>query len=187
MLRYFSLIVLNLFLLCADVSAQSGTFLTEEEFLQQAFGETSFQQSALWLNADLKKTTKSILGHDYNRLRVRYNFAARRSAWILEEIGKDRPITMGVVVEGNKIVDLSVLVFRESRGGEIRHNFFTQQFQGLSLATDRKVPALDGQVDGITGATLSVRAAKKVATLALFFHRQVLVDESALAQQSALP
>jgi hypothetical protein len=173
-LRFSSLVSLIIAVFCADASAQSGIFYTEQEFLQRAFGESAYQQDVLWLKAEQKEVIKTILGHDYNRLRVRYNHLRQRSAWILEEIGKDQPITLGVVIDNNKIIDLVVLVFRESRGGEIRHGFFTEQFQGLTLRSDRESPVLNNHIDGITGATLSVRAAKKIATLALFFHQQIM-------------
>jgi len=87
--------------------------------------------------------------------------------WVMDEIGKEKPITLGVVVDGGAIESLDVLVFRESRGWEIRHPFFTDQFRRLRLGHDG---GLDRPVDGITGATLSVRAAKRVATAALILH-----------------
>ena len=176
MLRHLILITLLALLpLCADVSAQSGTFLTADDFWARAFSgnQTDPQEQVLWLKAEHKQAAKTILGHDFRPLRVRYRQGQERTAWILDEIGKERPITLGVVVEGGQIAELAVLVFRESRGGEIRHDFFTNQFSGLALDTGRAAPTLDGPVDGITGATLSVRAAKKVATLALFFHSLV--------------
>ena len=48
--------------------------------------------------------------------------------------------------------------------------FFTEQFSGLTLADDGYLSA---PVDGITGATLSVRATEKVARLALWLDAQV--------------
>ena len=57
------------------------------------------------------------------------------------------------------------MAFRESRGWEIRHDFFTAQYRGLGLAADG---ALSREVDGITGATLSVRAVNRAARLALW-------------------
>ena len=59
---------------------------------------------------------------------------------------------------------MSVLQFRESRGWEIRYPFFTQQFDGVRLDKNDK---LNERIDGITGATLSVRAATRSANLAL--------------------
>jgi hypothetical protein len=63
-----------------------------------------------------------------------------------------------------------VLAFRESRGWEIRYPFFTDQFSGLTLAPDGY---LSKPIDGITGATLSVRAVERVTRLALWLNAQV--------------
>jgi uncharacterized protein with FMN-binding domain len=85
----------------------------------------------------------------------------------LEEIGKEQPITTGIVVEDGKIDQVKVLVFRESRGFEVRYPFFTDQFRGATL---REGLDLDREIDGISGATLSVRALTKLARLALLLH-----------------
>ncbi len=69
-----------------------------------------------------------------------------------------------------RIERVEVLAFRESRGWEIRYPFFTSQFSGLTLAPDGY---LSQSVDGITGATLSVRAVERVARLALWLDAQV--------------
>ena len=81
------------------------------------------------------------------------------------------PITVGVVIDGDEIFNVSILEYRESRGGEIRYPFFTRQFQQAGLSVEGRY-GLDKTIDGITGATMSVRALKKIATLALFLHRQ---------------
>jgi uncharacterized protein with FMN-binding domain len=98
---------------------------------------------------------------------VRYWGDAGRSAWILEEVGKEQPITVGLVVSDGRIERVKVLVFRESRGWEVRHPFFTDQFRDTGLTGERD---LDRDIDGISGATLSVRALKKLARLALYLH-----------------
>jgi hypothetical protein len=67
-------------------------------------------------------------------------------------------------------VPIEVLAFRESRGWEIRYPFFTSQFSGLELADDGY---LSESIDGITGATMSVRAVERVARLALWLDAQV--------------
>ena len=74
-----------------------------------------------------------------------------------------------MAIENNQIVAVDVLVYRESRGGEVQQNFFTKQFQGLTLDKNDK---LSKKIDGITGATLSVWALQKVARLALMFDSQ---------------
>ena len=106
-------------------------------------------------------------------MRVRYWGEARRSAWILEEIGKEEPITVGIVINQNRIELVKVLAFRESRGGEVRHPFFIDQFKGAGLRDDRQ---LDRSVDGISGATLSVRALTKLSRLALYLDGKVRVS-----------
>jgi len=64
---------------------------------------------------------------------------------------------------------VKVLIFRESRGDEIRHAFFTQQFKQATLQSNSQ---LDQTIDGISGATMSVRAFTKLARLALFLSTQ---------------
>ena len=82
-----------------------------------------------------------------------------------------------MVVNEGVIEDIRVLVFRESRGWEVRYPFFTDQFKTRRLTDDGK---LDGHVDGITGATLSVRAMTKMARAAL------LLDQHARETRMAL-
>ncbi|RMD70411.1 MAG: FMN-binding protein, partial [Gammaproteobacteria bacterium] len=143
-----------------------------QAFLKETFGEVP-KPRLLWITKDLKKGIRDILGHDLGVLRLRYWQEGKRTAWILEEIGKEEPITVGIVVNGGRIERIKVLAFRESRGWEVRYPFFTDQFKGAGLDKDK---ALDRPIDGISGATLSVRALKKLARLALFLHSQVAGD-----------
>ncbi len=157
----------------ADPGGGSGPGVYQEpaDFLREVFGGEPPPPRRLWLKGELKERVREVLGHDYRRLRVRYWRQGGLTAWILEEIGKEHPITMGVVVEEGHIREIRVLVFRESRGWEIRHPFFTEQFRGAGLEGETR---LDRSIDGITGATLSVRAMRKVARLALLLHREVV-------------
>lgn len=145
-----------------------------EQFLQTAFAASGQAHAdkptskTLWLNAELKQTLKQRFSYNASQLRLRYWQLDDRSAWILDEVGKERPITIGVAVDGHKITQVNILVYRESRGGEVEQRFFTDQFKGAQLVRKQESPVLDQHIDGITGATLSVRAVKKVATIALF-------------------
>lgn len=156
----------------ASVAALScwakGDYMTLDAFLALAF-EQQPEQQALWFTGDQREAIKELLGQEPGALRQRYWGSGRRTAWILEEIGKERPITIGIAVDGERISRVEILTFRESRGWEVRYPFFTDQFVGLELNDKGR---LSGHVDGITGATLSVRAVKKVAQLALFLHSQ---------------
>jgi hypothetical protein len=149
--------------------------MSNEEFLQQAFSGDKPQWKMLIMNAALKQQAADILQHPYNGMRVRYWIARQRTAWIIDEIGKEMPITIGVVIEGDSIEQVKILVFREERGGEVYQDFFTRQFERVSLAADGR---LSRPIDGITGATLSVEAVTRVANLVLVLHRQVLAKAS---------
>jgi hypothetical protein len=156
--------------LMAAFSAFGEEYLDRDEFLSLAFGEEQPAMHMLWLTDETRTAAKDAVGWIPSALRLRYWQGGKATAWILEDIGKDKPITLGVVVSGNQIERVEVLAFRESRGWEIRYPFFTSQFNGLRLAPDGY---LSQPIDGITGATLSVRAVERVTRLALWLDAQV--------------
>lgn len=137
------------------------------EFLAESFDHEVPDSERLWITKPMKSTIREILGRDLGQLRVRYWKRNDRTAWILEEIGKERPITTGLVVDGGKVSKLRVLIYRESRGWEVRYPAFTDQFNGAILVDHF---LLDRRIDGISGATLSVNALTRLARLALLFH-----------------
>tara|TARA_Y100001934_G_scaffold260466_1_gene332735 strand:+ start:518 stop:1048 length:531 start_codon:yes stop_codon:yes gene_type:complete len=157
-------------------ASEAGQYLSVPDFLSGAFAQAEPTTKVFWLNAELKRQIKELTGRQFPLLRVRYWQSGRRTAWILDEIGKEMPITIGVVVEEGAIQQLRILAFRESRGWEVRHPFFTKQFDGLRLDSSS---VLDGRVDSITGATLSVRAVTHVARLALLLAQQVVPEKAA--------
>lgn len=150
-------------------------YQSPEAFIEESFGEQTPAQKIIWLKQDLKKKVKAILGHDYPSFRIRYWQADRRTAWILEEIGKVKPITTGIVVNAGKIQTLKVLVYRETHGWEVKYPFFTNQFKGRSLTDSKR---LDRKIDGISGATLSVYALERLGRLALLLDQTVHGDDA---------
>ena len=159
-------------LLSAAVLAR-GVYQEPADFVEQAFGGEPPSPSALWVTPDRRAVMEDILGHPPAEMRLRYWKRGERTAWIVEEIGKEKPITTGIVVEEGRIEQVRVLIFRESRGWEVRHDFFTDQFVD---ATAREGYRLDRDIDGISGATLSVRAITKLARLALYLHEEAGAD-----------
>jgi len=147
-----------------------GVYQEPDAFIAEAFDGTPPKPSVLWLDKELKQQFADILAHPYKGLRIRYWQQQDKSAWILEEIGKEKPITVGFVVRDGRIQQVKVLVFRESRGWEVRHSFFTDQFKQAGL-TERH--QLDTRIDNISGATLSVRAVSKLARIALLLDTRV--------------
>jgi hypothetical protein len=157
-------------LFACNMAVARGTYQEPADFIAETFDSAPPSPGIIWLRGDTRDTTTAILGHKYPSLRVRYWGDPQRSAWILEEIGKDQPITVGLVVSGGRLERIKVLVFRESRGWEVRHPFFTDQFRETGLTGDLD---LDRDIDGISGATLSVRALKKLSRLALYLHTRI--------------
>jgi hypothetical protein len=163
-------------LIIASISPANagGVYQEPDAFINQVFDNSAPKPQVLWLNKELKAQIVDILDHKYKGLRVRYwqqdLDSKRRTAWILDEIGKEKPITVGLVVNDEKIELVKVLVFRESRGWEVRHDFFTKQFEQAALKDDHR---LDKHIDNISGATLSVRALTKLARIALLLDGQL--------------
>lgn len=72
-----------------------------------------------------------------------------------EEVGKFHPFTFGVCInQKGKIKNTAILIYRESRGGEISHKRFLYQYKGKSLKNPIKI---NKDIINITGATMSVR------------------------------
>ncbi len=151
----------------AATAAIAAVYQQPHAFLEETFDGHVPEPRMLWLTGEVRDGVREILGHDLGVLRLRYWGRDGRTAWILEEIGKERPITTGVAVKRGRIERIKVLIYRESRGWEVRYPFFTDQFKGAALSDDER---LDRHIDGITGATLSVRALTKLARVALFLH-----------------
>lgn len=144
----------------------ASVYETQPDFLDRAFSGSPPAPEMLWLSGERKSTVRRLLGHDYPALRLRYWCSDSRSAWVLEEIGKDLPITVGIIIDMGTIRDLRVLTYRESRGGEVAIPAFTDQFIGASLEGEK----LNVPIDGISGATLSVQALTKLAGIALYLN-----------------
>jgi hypothetical protein len=155
-------IIISLFSI--GVIAQ-GVYQQPTAFLNGVFNHKIPKARMIWLTRARRLQISKILGHKPNRMRIRYWKRNQRTAWILDEIGKEKPITTGIVINKGRIELMKVLIFRETRGWEVRYPFFTNQFKGNSLNNF-------SHIDGISGATLSVRALKKLAKLSLYLHKQ---------------
>lgn len=152
------------------ILASERVYLSPEDFLKAAFNGAPPKPSVLWITPPIAAELGRILGHRPALLRQRYWTDGRKTAWILEEIGKEEPITAGFVVGPDGRLQMSrVLVYRESRGMEVRYPAFLRQFTGAGLGPDK---FLDRHLDGISGATLSVWAMERMAREALYLTRQ---------------
>ena len=152
-----------------------GVYMEPEAFLLAAFPDGEATAKTLWITDELRGPVEALLGHRFNALRVRYWAHGDSTAWILDEIGKEKPITIGVIVRGDAVDTVRVLEFREIRGWEVRYPFFTDQFNGARFVNSdtRDGRRLDRQIDGITGATLSVGAVTRVVEVVLYLNGQL--------------
>ncbi len=91
-------------------------------------------------------------------------------AVITEEIGKYRPITFIVGVTPKfRVKKVAVMVYRESRGGEVRMPRFLYQYRGK--AADDPI-RINRDIINVSGATISVRALNAGVRKVLYLVRQ---------------
>ena len=117
-------------LLASSSVSAKGVFQSGPDFVAEVFAPHNPSPSVLWITDDIRQQAEKILGRPVMGLRVRYHQSAGKTAWILNEIGKEMPITIGVVIDQHKIAKVKILAYRESRGGEVRYPAYMAQYQG---------------------------------------------------------
>ncbi len=162
--------IVLILLAVSSASQAGGMYQHPDAFLTAAFDGKAPKPKFIWFTGDIGKSATTILNHKPASLRTRYWLKEKRSVWVLEEVGKEKPITIGIIINDNRIEKIKVLIFRESRGWEIKRNDFTKQFTNAELSNDGK---LTQNIDGISGATLSVKAVTRLSRLSLYLHSQV--------------
>lgn len=137
-------------------------YLQVEEALRLAFPQAErFVTEEVRLTDDQKHHVAALADHPIPEETFTVYKAMRDGrldgyAVVTEEIGRFHDITFLVAVTPEGTVKrVEVLVYRESRGGEVRQRRFLHQFDGKSL---RDPIRLNRDLLNITGATLSVRA-----------------------------
>ena len=161
--------VFAVFILTPASLYAASVYETAAEFLSRAFADTPPEPGVVWLSGERKLSVRQLLGHDYPALRVRNWCQSGRSAWILDEIGKELPITVGIIVDKDYISSLRVLTYRENRGEEVVTPSFSDQFIDTTISSSGE---LDKHIDGISGATLSVQALTRLATMTLYLNAE---------------
>ncbi len=140
---------------------QLQTYLTEEQALTLIFPECDEIVADEFVmtpeeKSSLEKLLSRRLYEDGFRTYIgKRDGAIQGYAIITEEIGKFHPFTfiVGVGADG-KITNIAVLVYRESRGGEIAKKRFLYQFMEKSLKNPIRI---NKDIINITGATMSVQ------------------------------
>ena len=148
-------------------------YLTEQEALAKAFPGVDSVRAAVWApDLPQRRRIERRLGWrlEAGPFTVYAGYQAGEVvgySTVGEEVGLYRPITFMVKVSPEGKVDgVWVMVYRESRGGEVRRRRFLAQHDGKTADSPMRI---NRDIIGVTGATLSVRAlnagVKKAATL----------------------
>ncbi|MCF6157978.1 MAG: FMN-binding protein [wastewater metagenome] len=135
-------------------------FLTEKQALALVFPECNeIITDEFFMTPEEKRSLEKSLSRRLyeNGFRVyigKQDGVIQGYAIITEEIGKFHPFTFIVGVKPNgKISEIAVLVYRESRGGDVAKKRFLYQFIGKSIKHPIR---LNRDIINITGATMSV-------------------------------
>lgn len=151
-----------------------------DEALALAFPAATAWRTEDWLpSAALRKEMERALGWrlDEEVYQVHRAEAAGRlqgHALVVNQLGLYKPITFLVAVDAEGLVTRVVLmVYRESRGEAVKRRRFLRQYEGKSLDDPIR---LNRDIDGVTGATVSVRGVnagvrKALALLAAYRNR----------------
>ena len=156
----------RLVLFCAVLSLAGLSMAGEapEQFVEAVLGQLPAEQK-IRLSGDLQQGVKEAYGGRYPGFSVSYWQQGNRRVWALKARGKHGFVHAGFVTQEGRIVQVRVLSSKEQRGRMIETPRFLDQFAGVGL---KGGAALDKRIDGISGATYSVNAVKKMARVALY-------------------
>jgi len=138
-------------------------YLTPEQAVREIFtGVASVETLLAVLTADEMRELKTRVGFPApsDTVRILRPRSAEGTtlgyAVMAEEVGKYRPITFLVGTDAERRVKgVEVLVYRESRGGEVRRERFLRQYRTKSAADPLRA---NRDILNVAGATLSVNA-----------------------------
>jgi len=183
----------TMLLLAAVSMARADEIGTVQVYLSPEEGRAKIFPAAVRFERELHRLSPAVkvdlieqLGRNFADDSLAVDLAYGKSGALLgyaivaEEIGKFRPITFMVGIDRQfAVLGAAVLVYRESRGGQVRQPRFLRQYTGKDLGDPIRI---NRDIINISGATLSVRSlnfgVRKVLAFAAHFYR---------APESAMP
>jgi len=147
----------------APPAMEEKVYLTVPEALRETFPKAErFEERSLAVPDSVKARLEASLGGPVAEDTVIVHTAVAADGAVLghavvsEEVGKYRPITFMVGTTPDLRVErVTILVYRESHGGEVRRDRFLNQYRGKTAASPLR---RNQDIINISGATLSVRA-----------------------------
>jgi transcriptional regulator of nitric oxide reductase len=147
----------------APLHAQAGVLMSEREALHEVFpgaasvAETEFRPSPTQRSTMQAGLNRTLHEAAFPVLLV-YDAANRFMGYALvtDERGKYRPITFLVGITPDlRVKDTAVMIYRESRGGEVRSRRFLRQYRGKTI---RDPIRTNRDIINVSGATISVHS-----------------------------
>ena len=162
---------------------QEDVYLTPEDAAKLMFPESDHIRSeVIIITEDQKQLIEERIGWHFPETSFDCFIGETKGkvdgwAFIQHTIGKHKPMTymVGVAPDG-EVTNVEILVYRESRGSEVRKKRFNYQYQGKTIDDPIRI---NRDVINISGATMSVRSMSAGVKRAL-----VLADELYLKSQS---
>lgn len=161
---------------------QAEVFLTEEEALTIMFPtSTRIRKEIIRLTPEQKEQIESRIGWKFPEGEFELYTGETGDkldgyAMIHNTVGKHKPMTYMVGVDaGGQVTHVELMVFRESRGSEVRKKRFNYQYEGKTVLDPVRI---NKDIINISGATMSVRSMSAGVKRVL-----VLIDEFRLKPQ----
>ena len=142
-----------------------------EDYIKRGFAHCKIEKENLFLNKkqlNKSKELSKITGQSALGLRFRVNCPKKETiyAYVDSHIVRTLNETLVTYIQGRKIVETEILHFLEPQEYK-PPKIWLNQFQGKKLTDELKVY---GEIDGLSGATLSVRAVTYSARRVLALH-----------------
>ena len=159
-------LLINIFLVQITFlySAFAKLEIEEESFIKKMSASEELVKARIILNKEQLIKIQIPMGDKYKKRIFSYWRTKEKTFWILNSIGKYKPITAAFAVQDCKITSAHVLIYREQHGYEIKYPAFLSQFNNLKINNEFR---LTGNIDNISGATLSVQSMDRMARTAL--------------------
>lgn len=164
-MKYFAIIIslAGVLSVLGLPSYATPVYLSKAQALRLAFPEPDVEKvphrvrpTAEALKAYNKQSGIRLMTRSFDFIEGRLDEKTLRYAVMLDVLGKERPISLLVILSPTgQVEQIEIMAYRESRGGEIGREKFRRQFVGKNSDSQLR---LNKDIRNITGATISSRA-----------------------------